>query len=81
MTSLRNLPSVEQLLQQSDHLIREFGRPLTLDALRTTLDEIRARFKLDPQTVVPSMNEILAQAESHLAAWTAATLLPVINAT
>ena len=81
MTSLRDLPSVEKLLGQADRLIKEFGRPLTLDALRLTLDETRARFKLNPETALPSMDDILAQAESHLTAWTRPTLLPVINAT
>jgi L-seryl-tRNA(Ser) seleniumtransferase len=89
MTSLRDLPSVEQLLQRGDSLIREYGRPLTLDALRLTLEEARARFKLalsrvegvEPEIDLPSIDRILSQAESHLIAWTTSTLLPVINAT
>jgi L-seryl-tRNA(Ser) seleniumtransferase len=81
MTSLRDLPSVEQLLQQSDHLINKYGRPLTLDALRLNLEEIRVRFRLDPETALPSTEGILAQVESHLLTWTTPTLLPVINAT
>ncbi|NTW12036.1 MAG: L-seryl-tRNA(Sec) selenium transferase, partial [Anaerolineales bacterium] len=58
-----------------------FGRPLTLDALRLTLDETRARFKLNPETALPSIDLILSQAESHLSEWTEPTLQPVINAT
>jgi L-seryl-tRNA(Ser) seleniumtransferase len=81
MTSLRDLPSVEHLLQNAGRLIETYGRPLTLDALRTTLDETRARFKADSETSLPSTDRILAQAESHLSAWTAPTLRPVINAT
>jgi L-seryl-tRNA(Ser) seleniumtransferase len=91
MTSLRDLPSVDQLLHtaRANNLIEVYGRPLTLDALRQTLDETRARFKLalsrvegaKPKAGLPSREAILAQAESHLAAWTATTLLPVINAT
>jgi L-seryl-tRNA(Ser) seleniumtransferase len=81
MTSLRDLPSVEQLLQGATHLIEMYGRPLTLDALRLTLDETRARFKRKPEAGLPSTEGILAQAESHLIAWTKPTLLPVINAT
>ncbi len=83
MTSLRDLPSIEQLLHagRADHLINEYGRPLTLDALRSTLDETRARFKSDPHFGLPSPDLILTQAESQLITWTAATLLPVINAT
>ena len=83
MTSLRDLPSIEQLLHaaRADQLINQYGRPLTLDALRSTLDETRARFKSDPQSDLPSKDVILAQAETHLIAWTTPTLLPVINAT
>jgi L-seryl-tRNA(Ser) seleniumtransferase len=81
MTSLRDLPSVEQLLQVSTELIDEYGRPLTLDALRLTLEEARARFKATPDAGLPSTDSILALAESHLTAWTIPTLLPVINAT
>ncbi len=83
MTTLRNLPSIEQLLQTetSAHLIARFGRTLTLDALRQTLDEIRARFKIDPKTELPSDELILARAESTLSEWTKPTLQPVINAT
>ena len=81
MTSLRDLPSVEQLLQQAGPLIQEYGRPLTLDALRTTLDEARARFKTKPEGELPSIEEILSLADSYLFEWTAPTLRPVINAT
>ncbi len=85
MNPLRNLPSVETLLQSSADLMRVYGRPLTLDALRATLDDIRARFaspaalRADPGPALPSPADILAQAESRLAAWTQPTLIPVIN--
>ncbi len=62
-------------------MIARFGRPLTLDALRKTLDDIRARFKLNPDIGLPSTELILTQAEAALAAWTESTLYPVINAT
>jgi len=81
MSQLRNLPSVEQLLQSATYLIDEFGRPLTLDALRSALDETRARFKADPEAALPSIDIILAESESRLRAWTKPTLLPLINAT
>lgn len=83
MTSLRDLPSVDQLLHtaRATDLIEAYGRPLTLDALRLTLDEARARFKTKPEVGLASSDMILAEAESRLAAWTAPTLLPVINAT
>ena len=72
---------MELLLQNATLLIERFGRPLTLDSLRLTLDETRARFKTDPETILPSIDNILDQAESHLSTWTSPTLLPVINAT
>ncbi|MGD8405652.1 MAG: L-seryl-tRNA(Sec) selenium transferase [Anaerolineales bacterium] len=81
MTSLRNLPSVEQLLQMSTDLIETYGRPLTLQALRGSLDDFRARFKLHPELALPSTEEILYQTKSHLYVWTQPTLIPVINAT
>ena len=81
MSELRNLPAVEQLLKKATHLIERFGRPLTLDALRVTLDDIRARFKTQPETALPSTELILAETEYHLITWTQPTLLPVINAT
>jgi L-seryl-tRNA(Ser) seleniumtransferase len=82
MTTLRNLPSVEQLLQTTTaaHLIARFGRPLTLDAIRFVLDDIRTRFKSGEITALPLADLILARAESTLAAWTKPTLVPVINA-
>jgi L-seryl-tRNA(Ser) seleniumtransferase len=80
MTSLRDLPSVEQLLQLSEDLIAMYGRPLTLDVLRAILDDVRARFKFHPELYLPTIAEILSQAESRLSAWTQPTLIPVINA-
>ncbi|HLO13502.1 MAG TPA: L-seryl-tRNA(Sec) selenium transferase, partial [Anaerolineales bacterium] len=81
MTNLRDLPSVDQLLQKGTELIKAYGRPLTVDALRLTLDEARTRSRAKPEAVLPSTEDILAQAESHLVAWTVPTLVPVINAT
>ncbi len=80
MTSLRNLPSVEQLLQQAADLIAAYGRPLTLHALRASLDDVRARFKLHPELALPTTAEILYRAASRLSVWTQPTLIPVINA-
>ena len=89
MNPLNKIPSVEIILRQADELIARYGRTLTLNAIRSTLDEIRAQYKkqprdfaqTDPQTDAPSTDMILAQAESTLRAWTTPTLLPVINAT
>ncbi len=82
MTTLRNLPSVEQILQTeaAAYLIARFGRPLTLDAIRFVLEDIRTRFQSKLITALPSTELILAQTESQLITWTKQTLLPVINA-
>jgi len=81
MTSLRDLPSVEVLLQDSGDLIAAYGRPLTLTALRSLLDDVRSRFKREPGLALPAQEDILSQAESRLISWTRPTLFPVINAT
>ncbi len=82
MTTLRNLPSIEQMLQTevAAYLIARFGRPLTLDAIRYVLDDIRTRFQSKLITDLPSTESILVQTESQLMTWTRQTLLPVINA-
>ncbi len=83
MTNLQTLPSVEKLLQtpRAADLMARYGRPLTLDAFRSTLDEVRSRLKLDPQATPPENDLILSQAASRLSAWIAPTLQAVINAT
>ena len=81
MSDLRALPSVEQLLQTSQ--VKEwtalYGRPLTLDAIRTTLDGAREQYR--QEGTVPDGNTLLARIHSSLEIWVAPTLLPVINAT
>jgi L-seryl-tRNA(Ser) seleniumtransferase len=83
MTTLRDLPSIEQLLQTESaaELIAHYGRPLTLDALRSTLDKIRAQFNSGEITNLPLRDLILARADSLLVGWTNPTLRGVINAT
>ena len=83
MSNLQAIPSVDQLLQTQTvmDLIAMYGRPLTLNALRSILDEIRARLVADPQAAPPQIDFILSQADARLIAWTKPTLQPVINAT
>ncbi len=83
MSALSSLPSVERLLQTEDagFLVQKHGRPLTLDAIRLTLDELRTKLKDEPQGVAPPIEEIVNRAESHLIRWESSTLRPVINAT
>ena len=83
MSRLSDLPSVERLLQSEDmgELVRRHGRPLTLDALRLTLDEYRSELKADPEREVPELRAIVSRTESHLSEWERSSLQPVINAT
>ena len=80
--NLRGLPSVEQLLQTqiAAELIANYGRPLTLQAIRSSLEEVRGRISKTGETTLPDRQNLLAQAESLLHLWTAPTLVPVINA-
>jgi len=81
MNDLRFLPSVNKLLetQTAAGLSLAYGRPLTLDALRTALEQARSSFQGSGQ--VPSNEQLLGQAERLLEEWLAPTLRPVINAT
>ncbi len=80
MPGLRDLPSVERLLQtqQAVNLTACFGRPLTLQALRQSLDAARSGYR--DGEALPEGAELLSQAERLLQAWTAPTLLSVVNA-
>ena len=81
MNGLRTLPSVDKLLQTkaAAEFIAEYGRPLTLEALRFILSEIRQRY--DQKSGIPNEKEILEKTNNRLEEWTAPTLIPVINAT
>jgi L-seryl-tRNA(Ser) seleniumtransferase len=79
--NLRELPSVEQLLQtrSAAELIASFGRPLTLRAVRSALDEARKQ-NAKKKIILPDRKTLLDHAGSLLRSWTSPTLLPVINA-
>lgn len=81
MTDLRNLPSIDKLLstQPAARLIADFGRPLTLDALRFTLENTRNHMRKGGG--LPDIGFILRRAEETINEWTAPTLKPVINGT
>ena len=80
--NLRGLPSIEQLLQThlAAELIASYGRPLTLQAIRTALDELRRRISKSGEATLPDWEILLTQAADLLHIWAAPTLLPVINA-
>ena len=77
--TLRNIPSVDGLLQNAAELIQAYGRPLVTQAIRESIEQVRVDVRAGAS--VPSNQQILALAESRLAAWTRSTLEPVINAT
>jgi L-seryl-tRNA(Ser) seleniumtransferase len=81
MSSLRNLPSIDQLLQNPvvATWIAEYGRPLTIDALRQALEEAREGYKVSKE--VPSLDQLLEDARTMLKTWASPSLQPVINAT
>jgi L-seryl-tRNA(Ser) seleniumtransferase len=81
MSELRKIPSVDQLIKTEivTDCISEYGRPLTLRAIRKVLEEVRSRYSDgDP---IPGQEDLLNRVIGKLASWTAPTLQPVINAT
>jgi L-seryl-tRNA(Ser) seleniumtransferase len=83
MNQLSNLPSVDKLLQtdEAEALTESFGRPLTLDAIRATLDEFRGKLREGTGASAPEPSAILVRAEAQLRAWTKPGIQPLINAT
>lgn len=79
--NLRKLPSVDSLLkmQETDELIAEYGRPLTVDAIRTVLLNLRHKVTSE-QGTVPLPALIMQEVLLELQDWTHPTLEPVINA-
>ncbi len=80
--NLQGLPSVEQLLQTNlaAELIASYGRPLTLQAIRSALEDVRKHVSKGAGQPLPDREGILANSASRLKAWTSPSLLPVINA-
>lgn len=81
MSDLRSLPSVDQIIQSEpgQAWIASYGRPLTLEAIRQTLETARTEFRQGK--TLPDHARILGIIEQQLAMWVTPTLLPVINAT
>ena len=80
MPDLRSIPSVDQLLQMDEaaRLAGEFGRPLTLEAIRFAASECRSAAARGDAIDTPE--EMLVRAGEILARWLHPTLVPVINA-
>jgi L-seryl-tRNA(Ser) seleniumtransferase len=81
MTDLSNLPSIDKLLgmPSTARLIDQFGRPLTLDALRYAVDGVRSQMLAGG--ALPDIDAIISRVERVIRDWTAPTLKPVINGT
>lgn len=79
---LRELPSIDRLLRLpvTIDLQAEYGRSLTLEALRTILDEQRTAV-LAGATSLPMTAMLVHAAREWLETWFTPTLTPVINAT
>ncbi len=84
MSSLRDLPSVDLITQtpQVQGWIASFGRPLTIEAIRSVLSQVRSRFAQaeSGQASLPERQALLDEILQTLQEWTAPTLEPVINA-
>lgn len=80
-SELRALPGVDVLIQDPSvaALIQRYGRPLTLEAVRSALDA--ARRAIIDGNASPSNEDIRQSVQDTLGAWLAQTLIPVINAT
>jgi L-seryl-tRNA(Ser) seleniumtransferase len=78
---LRKLPSVDKLLQEDAvaGLVEQYGRELTLDALRAALDD--ARQAILGGEPAPEAEPLIATATRRLVANVRPSLYPVINAT
>ncbi len=79
---LRQLPSVDKLLRldAAATLITTYTRPLVTEAIRTILDETRARLH-NGHTTLPTADTLLQESASWLELLAQPTLRPVINAT
>ena len=79
--TLRDLPSVDRLISAEDtnDLIAAYGRPLTLQALRVSLES--ARLAIQRGQDVPEEAELISGTRATLHNWLFPSLRPVINAT
>jgi L-seryl-tRNA(Ser) seleniumtransferase len=77
----RSLPSIDELLQSPDgqRLVATYTRPLTLRALRVTLDEARSAIRAGQPC--PPVESLFTTAANRLEQKRRPALQPVINAT
>ncbi len=79
--TLRDLPSVDRLISADDanELIAAYGRPLTLQALRVSLES--ARLAIQQGQDAPEDADLISGTRTTLHSWLLPSLVPVINAT
>ena len=79
--TLRDLPSVDRLISADDanDLIESYGRPLTLQALRVSLES--ARIAIQRGEATPKESDLISGTRATLQSWLLPSLKPVINAT
>ncbi len=82
MNTLRNLPSVDQVLsvEAGQTLVATYGHNQVVNAIRTTLD-IARQLHLEKGIDVPGVEEILKQTSDLLMVWLNPSLVRVINGT
>jgi L-seryl-tRNA(Ser) seleniumtransferase len=80
MNELQKLPSLDSLLKQnrSETLISRYGRELTVNALRISLESFRDSIKNGASS--PTHDSIFEQAENLITSWLKPSLVPIINA-
>jgi L-seryl-tRNA(Ser) seleniumtransferase len=80
-SDLSSLPSVDALLNEPGvlDLVAANGRPLVVDAIRATLDQVRQAMLAGQAR--PGDADLLSGVARLLAQWTGPTLRPAINAT
>ena len=79
--TLRDLPSVDRLISADDasDLIASYGRPLTVQALRVSLES--ARIAIQQGEAAPKESDLISGTRATLQSWLLPSLIPVINAT
>ena len=79
--TLRDLPSVDRLISADDanELIAAYGRPLTLQAIRASLES--GRLAIQQGKEAPEEADLLSGTRATLQSWLFPSLRPVINAT
>ncbi len=82
---LRNLPSVDELLNKSEliPLTEEYGRELLVTATRAVLDELRSEIVRDETAIVPediSPEKVVKRIASHLRRKSTPSLCKAVNA-